>query len=777
MKRWLILWLPLQLLLKVEGLPTKSVLVDAQRSSSFYHLNLDAYYNNKGFGTGADLDGRGSYITATEHLNNTASSNLVQYKTAFGNAADNVKANGQTIQFPTKEILGALYMLVTATVGPMATHVTVTYADGSTDSTALDVPDWRAPDVGFLDRITVVSAKDNRNDAIALFSIPVLVDPRRGPAISMSLPPSVSSSSDTTLHVFGITAYQATQSGLLVTFAKATSCFLETNTMQGPPHPLVNIELHNTGKLWANHIRVRIFGNGITSTEETVLTSLAPGHRQLVDVAIDCPHCPDILTPVPVTVEVESVNDHRQVVKTSVSLVLNLATQSFNKMERSLQRHCSPRWLQRAKFGIFIHWGVYSVPAWAPTGKEYAEWYWWQMNHVNDPTHQYHREHYGENFAYDDFIQQWNTTLFNPRHWLDLISASNARYYVFTTKHHDGIALFNTSLTDRSTVALGPRRDFVNELLSVSKSDYPGLRRGLYFSLPEWYHPKYQDDSLGWHGPPYNPYTNKPIPYTGYAAVQDFVNELQVPQIRELIHQYEPDIMWCDIGGINNSTEWQAEYYNQARAHGREVGVNDRCGNSVSDFQTVEYKKLDYVPARLWEATRGIDPYSFGFNRATTDEQYASVTSLIQELVDTVAKGGNFLLNIGPEASGDIPRPMQSRLQAIGLWLNTVEKSIFDAEPYWVQKEESSSSLRFTIARDGLSMYIFAFDAPSASQLVVTTPIAVLDTQENTVIQLMNSQQPVTWHIDEKASLVIDVTNINFDPNHHVWVFQITRHL
>lgn len=131
-------------------------------------------------------------------------------------------------------------------------------------------------------------------------------------------------------------------------------------------------------------------------------------------------------------------------------------------------------------------------------------------------------------------------------------------------------------------------------------------------SLPEWYHPSYHDRSINWDGPPKNPYTNKILPYHGAPAVNDFVNDVQVPQIHELIHEYEPDIMWCDIGGINNSTAWQATFLNEARKKGKQVTMNDRCGNDVSDFATIEYRGIDYVPERFWEATRGVDPHSFG---------------------------------------------------------------------------------------------------------------------------------------------------------------------
>ena len=143
-----------------------------------------------------------------------------------------------------------------------------------------------------------------------------------------------------------------------------------------------------------------------------------------------------------------------------------------------MQQHQAPQWLEDAKFGIFIHWGLYTVPAWAPVGKEYSEWYWWQMNH--DPTKSYHRETYGEQFNYDDFIPKLPSTP-DPSKWLDLVNKSRARYFVFTTKHHDGFALWNTSVNERSSVHLGPKRDFVDALMTAAKKPaYAHLKRGLY---------------------------------------------------------------------------------------------------------------------------------------------------------------------------------------------------------------------------------------------------------------------------------------------------------
>lgn len=264
-------------------------------------------------------------------------------------------------------------------------------------------------------------------------------------------------------------------------------------------------------------------------------------------------------------------------------------------------------------------------------------------------------------------------------------------------------------------------------------------------SLPEWYHPSYNDESLAWHGPPTDPYTKQRIVYTGSETVENFVNELQVPQLQELIHQHNPDILWCDIGGINNSTVWQSEYFNKALKEGRQVSVNDRCGDgSASDFTTIEYKAVKDTPNRFWEATRGMDPYSFGFNRNTKPEEYASTRELLENLVDSVCRGGNFLLNIGPDAFGKVPDPMAERLLEIGKWLELVEDSIFSSVPYWIASEEES--MRFTASESGGSVYIFLFGEIKPT-LQIKTPLPMKD---STKIRLMNTEDTrISWKMTQ----------------------------
>jgi alpha-L-fucosidase len=137
----------------------------------------------------------------------------------------------------------------------------------------------------------------------------------------------------------------------------------------------------------------------------------------------------------------------------------------------SLDTHPVPKWWTDAKFGIFIHWGVYSVPAYAPPGQPFlgdAEWYWFHQQVAGTPTYQHHLDTYGPDFVYDDFIAQWKAENWDPTAWIDAIRGAGAKYFVFTTKHHDGFALWPTATTDRNSVAMGPGRDLVGDLVAAA---------------------------------------------------------------------------------------------------------------------------------------------------------------------------------------------------------------------------------------------------------------------------------------------------------------------
>ena len=403
----------------------------------------------------------------------------------------------------------------------------------------------------------------------------------------------------------------------------------------------------------------------------------------------------------------------------------------YEPARESLSRHRVPRWFEDAKLGYFVHWGPYSVPAFAPEsgGNPYAEWYWHEMNRVRSPTWQHHRETYGEDVPYASFIDRWQPDRFDPAAWLELFVRGGARYFVFVTKHHDGLCLWDTDTTDRNTVALGRHRDLVAELFDAARR-YP-LKTGVYYSLPEFYHPV-----GGWfRRGPVNPYTGEDVPYTGYVPVDDYVMDHQYPQMLELVDRFDPDIFWCDIGGPNNSDQFMAHYFNQARnrPNPKEVTVNDRCGNGVYDFTTPEYRVEPDITPATWEANRGIGR-SFGYNAREGPQDYLTADELIRSFVDIVSKNGNLLLNIGPMADGTVPEIQAERVRALGDWLAVNGEAIYGST-CWKHAEDENSNVpvRYTV-REG-AIYVTALDWPG-EQLTLSGDLPLA---ENSTVTLLGS--------------------------------------
>ncbi|KAI9470089.1 MAG: alpha-L-fucosidase-domain-containing protein [Benjaminiella poitrasii] len=733
-------------------------------------IPIQPFLNNKGAsGPGSDFDGAGTYFQCSQLSNTNLTVGNIDFSLPSTTTTyDNVLCQGQilTLSSWSNKQLGALYVLGAAHHGPLTTDLTLVYKDGTQVTTTVNLPDWQTP-AHHLRRFHQPLDCQLSNGATGqLFAIPLLVDSSR--AISHLVLPDHGrlGSFRPALHIFAITGISTNQP-LVVISARGTRRWKTLTS-----YPIVNVLIQNTGTDWMRTITISVSGELLRTEHEGRIDCLGPGQLMSVDVAVH--HLRRRTRRMSVLIEVTANDKHRAVTEITNVEIVDLVDEAYEASEGSLQGHEAPDWFESAKFGIFVHWGLYAVPSWAPVGAEYAEWYWWNYHQTGSATFKYHRRFYGPDIEYDDFLKVWRPKRFDPWAWMDLIDASGATYFVFTAKHHDGIALFDTQVTNRSTVhLLSSRRDFVKELMEVAERNYSHLKRGIYFSLPEWYHPSYRDDWLHWQGPPINPYTKKRVPYTGSShTVSDFVNQIQVPQIMELIEQHQPDILWCDIGGINNSTVWQAEFFNRAKQQGREVTVNDRCGNSVSDFETVEYKEINHVPSRFWESTRGIDPHSFGFNHQTKTNQYASTLSLIQELVSVVSRGGNFLLNIGPDGSGYIPDVMQVKLLEIGAWIDRVKESIFDTVPYWVTPSDFSipgQPLYFTQSRLGC-FYIFSLNRPTGRRLVVRTKVPL---HPQSKISLLPTREYLNWEYSRGKILIIHVPEHVVDQETLLWVFKI----
>lgn len=340
----------------------------------------------------------------------------------------------------------------------------------------------------------------------------------------------------------------------------------------------------------------------------------------------------------------------------------------------SLDTRSIPSWFVNAKFGIFIHWGPYSVPAYAPVGV-YAEWYqYWLQNKTvsgngkftGDEIYDFHQKVYGPEFSYYDFGPLFTAELFNPEEWASLIKSSGAKYVVTTSKHHDGFCLWpSKEANDRgflwNSMDVGAHRDLLGDLHHALKD--MGLKSGFYYSIYEWFHPWYKTD------------------------LDKYVNQHMMPQIKDLVTRYSPDIVWTDGEWEHPAETWRSKefltwLYNDSPV-AKTVVVNDRWGKGTRQkhggYYTTEYD-VDSEFSHPWEECRGMG-FSFGYNRNENIEDYNSPKALILTLVDIVSSGGNLLLDIGPDRWGRIPVIMQERLKQMGAWLDKNGEAIYNTSP------------------------------------------------------------------------------------------------
>ncbi len=398
------------------------------------------------------------------------------------------------------------------------------------------------------------------------------------------------------------------------------------------------------------------------------------------------------------------MNYHRQTLIVGTMLLAFLLGTAANAQSdepryepnwQSLDSRPLPEWFNEAKFGIFVVWGPYSVPAWKDRG--YAEWYGNRMNQKGSATWKFHRQVYGEDFRYEDFAPMFKAELWDPDYWCDLFAKSGAKYVVTTANYHDGFAMYPTEYgrfndTDKwNSVERGPKRDIIGELNEAGAKH--GLKMGIYYSLYEWYHPLWKNKDT-----------------------QDrFVTEHLHPKFKEVVTKYKPWFIFLD-------GEWAADYefwrgqelaawlYNESPCRDYVI-ANDRwgkCRGMHGDVFESEYGGGDSCsPEHPWQEDRGMGR-SYGYNRAENIADYDSAATMIQMLVRCTAGGGNYLLCVGPTADGRIPVIMQQRLLEIGDWLKVHGEAVYGttANPFWPRRFDWG----YISAKPG-KLYLHTFDA------------------------------------------------------------------
>ena len=412
-------------------------------------------------------------------------------------------------------------------------------------------------------------------------------------------------------------------------------------------------------------------------------------------------------------------------------------------------------WWRESRFGMFVHWGVYAIPAGIHKGKKGKSVGEWIQLQGQIPI-----------ADYEQYAKQFNPTEFDAEEWAKIMKMAGMKYLVITSKHHDGFALWDSKVSDYDIIDFAPYgKDILKSLAAACKTQ--DIKFGLYHSIMDWHHLQAQ----GISAPKYD-YQRNPNP-----EFPKFVENYLKPQIKELVDNYDPDILWFDGEWIPDFThEMGLDLYQFVRNLKPNIIVNNRVDKGrkgmagmnrddkryAGDFGTPEQEILEGTSTMDWESCMTMND-TWGFK--SYDDNWKSDKMLIHNLIDITAKGGNYLLNVGPTADGLIPQPSLERLQKMGEWININGEAIYSTqklEKVFKQGED----IRFTKKKNKPHYYAISYKKPQKEFI-----LQHLQPSENSTIKLLGHQGNLDWTFDQNKGLIIQIPeNI---PGEIAWTFKI----
>jgi alpha-L-fucosidase len=467
-----------------------------------------------------------------------------------------------------------------------------------------------------------------------------------------------------------------------------------------------------------------------------------------------------------------------------------IAAGPFHPTWDSLTGYRVPAWYEDAKFGIFIHWGLYSAPAFG------NEWYPRRMYLAEDPCFQRHVQTYGpqSTFGYKDFIPRFTAETFDPAAWARLFKRAGARYVVPVAEHHDGFAMYNCSFSRWTAARMGPKRDIIGELATAVRNE--GMIFGLSSHRAEhwWFFdggmtfdsdvrdPRYGD----FYGPARPRFEKKDNADPALYPDESFLNDW-LARTCELVDKYQPQVVWFDwwieqVAFVPYIQRFAAYYYNQAARWQKGVAINYKKqaypdGAAVLD---IERGQLKDIRPMLWQTDTSVSKNSWGY---IENHDYKTASSIIHDLIDIVSKNGVLLLNIGPRADGLIPQPEQDILLEIGRWLDVNGEAIYGTRPWRIYGEGptvvsegsftdtkrqafTAQDIRFT--RKGNVLYAIVMGWPDDGQLTIRS---LSGHQSPANVSMLGTAAGVTWRQDIEG---LHVALPQRPPCEHAVVLKIT---
>ena len=436
----------------------------------------------------------------------------------------------------------------------------------------------------------------------------------------------------------------------------------------------------------------------------------------------------------------------------------------------SLQKYEAPEWYQDAKFGVFIHWGAYSVPAFG------NEWYPRNMYEPGFDAYKHHIATYGtqDKFGYKDFIPMFKAERFDPSAWADLFKKAGAKYVVPVAEHHDGFAMYDSGLSDWTAAKMGPHRDVIGDLSKAVRAEglhfgvsshrvehdfFMGVGRKIPSDVNDpqyaaFYGPA-QVGVINWGTPVGNDFT-----YVSPAWTDDWL-----ARGAELVDKYHPDIVYFDwwIGQASirpNLTRFAAFYYNRSLKYGDHVGVINYKDYAMQEHSAVldlERGQLGEIRPLYWQTDTSVSNKSWGYIK---DDTFKSPEFVVHQLIDIVSKNGNLLLNIGPRSDGTIPEEVQQVLLDVGTWLNVNGDAIYGTRPWRTYGEGptkvaagsfhdtdtahyTAEDFRFTTKDHAL--YAIGLAWPTTGEAVIRSLAATVGSQSVQSVSLLGTDAKPTF--------------------------------
>ncbi|WP_231615817.1 alpha-L-fucosidase [Novipirellula artificiosorum] len=507
----------------------------------------------------------------------------------------------------------------------------------------------------------------------------------------------------------------------------------------------------------------------------------------------------------------QATRPHPQVESSLAKIQSTVAKGPFKAEWSSLENYEIPQWYKNAKFGIFIHWGAYSVPAFG------SEWYPRQMyidaERRGDNFFQHHLETYGpqKSFGYKDFIPQFKAEHFDASSWAKLFKEAGARYVIPVAEHHDGFPMYDCTFTRWDASEMGPKRDVIAELSKAVRQE--GLKFGVSSHRAFNWVFYVRDASFDNADPQYADLYGRPMPFLFNEDAADYQKNFppQDQQFKddwlarscELIDKYQPDVFWFDFGitprlegdtyaknpFADHLKQFAAYYYNQTSPNPEGLGVINYKWGAFPEKAAVldkERSKMAEIRKPFWQTDTAVSSSSWGY---TNNQRYKTPDRLIDDLVDIVSKNGCLLLNIGPRSDGTIPEEDQAILKAIGGWLKINGEAIYDTT-YWKTFGEGPTAvstghiseakdqpfvaedLRFT-AR-GEILYVTGLKWPSDNRVTVTSLAKDAEFFPGRIdsVSLLGTDQKLDWTRDEQG---LTVQLPSEKPSEFAYVLKVTK--